>query len=188
MKKILLSAILLALSNPLLAKAAEHGAHTAHHGPDMNALIASIVDFGIFAGIIYVFGRKPIKEMLKNRKKAIETDVNRSKIEKEKIEQELLAIEGKVSGLTEEISLFKDVAQKSLLNKQEMIAKNSKDSILNLNEGLEKQKVAIVESAKLSLQKDMTQKAIIIAEEKIKKILLKDKMAEVKLLKQFKIS
>ena len=185
MKRILLSATLLVLSNPLLASAAEHG---AHHGPDMNALIASIVDFGIFAGIIYVFGKKPLKEMLKNRKDTIETEVNKSKIEKEKIEGDLSLIEGKVAGLDAEISTFKETAQKSLLNKQDLISKNSKETILNLNEGLGKQEKAIVESVKLSLQQEMTQKAIVIAEEKIKEILSKDKMAEVKLLKQFKIS
>ncbi len=170
------------ITAPLFAEAAEH------HGPDMNSLIASVVNFIILIGILVYYGRKPIKEMLKSRKESIETEVNKSKIEKERVEAELTVVNEKISGMDDEIIAFKELSKNNLENRKELLIKTNNSTIENLNKNLEAQELNAVESLKIELQKEMTQKAIIIAEEKIKELLARDKMAEVKLLKQFKIS
>lgn len=85
--------------------------------------LANILNFALFAGILYKFGRKPVQEALKKRKETIMADIDAATRLREKAEERLEDYETKLERLEETLAALKaDYAEQAEIERQRVMA------------------------------------------------------------------
>jgi len=165
MKKYIL-ALFSVLLLPAVSFAAE-GEVEAH-------MLWRVIDFIIFAGILYYFLKKPTVSFFKNRQENIIK--NRQEAEKSKIEAERLLAEAerRLSKLNEEIEsiikTFSSMSEKERKN----ILEDARAAMERIRVGAEEEEMMLLNKAKTHLLDTITSEALSSLSEKFSKLDVKD--------------
>lgn len=148
---------------PLAAFAGEEGEVNPH-------MMWRIIDFVLFAGIIYYYAKKPIADYFRTRKETIKNTFEEAEKLKEEAEQLLKETEEKLSQLEDEMKKIMETFSSMAEKEKENILKEAEITIKRLKDSIEEEKVFILNKAKLELLKRMTKDAISNVKEKLSSI------------------
>jgi F-type H+-transporting ATPase subunit b len=160
--KFLVGLLFLVLT-PLAAFAAEEGSVEPH-------MMWRIIDFIIFAGIIYYYTKKPIVNFFKSRKDSIKNAFEEAEQLKKEAEDLLKETEEKLSQLEDEMKKMFDTFTSMAEKEKENIIKETEDAIKRIRESIEEEKVFILNKAKLELLSRLTKEAINNVKDKLSSI------------------
>ncbi len=145
---------------PLAAFASEEGSVEPH-------MMWRMIDFVIFAAVIYYYAKKPIADYFRNRKESIKNsfeDAEKLKAEAEKLlketQEKLDSLDNEIKKILDTFSSMADKERTSILNEAESAIRRIRDSV-------EEEKVFILNRAKLELLKRLTKDAIGNVKEKL---------------------
>ncbi len=119
-----------------------------------------IIDFVIFAGIIYYFLRKPVANFFKERKESILNAFREAEELKAEAEKLLKETEEKLAKLDAEIEKILTTFRSMAESEKEGILKELEEAVNRIKESIEDQKRSLVSAAKLKLLKIISSRAI----------------------------
>ncbi len=115
------AAALFTLVLPSLALAAGDGGHAPEAPPTLQ-LIATIINFCLFIGILVYFGRKPVREFFLNRRDDVVANIEESKRLREEAE-------AKLREYTERVDAF-DAERQKMLDEYRAIGEAEREKIV----------------------------------------------------------
>ena len=154
--------LLFLILTPIAAFASEDGVE-----PHM---IWRVIDFVLFAGIIYYYAKKPIADYFRTRKETIESTFKEAEKLKIEAEQLLKETEEKLSQLEDEMKKIIETFSSMADKEKESILKDAETTIKRLKDSIEEEKVFILNKAKLELLRRMTKDAIANVKDKLSSI------------------
>ncbi len=143
----------LTLFIPLMAYASEEGGIAPHMG-------WRVINFIIFAGLLYYFLRKPFSEFFKNRKESIIKELEEAKKLQEEAEKLFEETKKKLMNLEKEIKNILETFESMAHNEKEQIIKEIENTIQRILKSVEEEKASILSRAKMLLLKKMSEEAI----------------------------
>jgi F-type H+-transporting ATPase subunit b len=141
----------------------------------------ALVNFGIFALIMYRLGGKPLKNFIAERHNGIRKDLDEASRLRAEAEKQLAEYQAKVAGVDAEIdALVKGIQQEAEAEKERILAAAAEQAA-RLKADAEKQIQAEIARARLELRRGVIEAAVAAADEILKKQIGADdqrKMAE----------
>lgn len=171
---------MLLVSVPLL------GTDGGGHGPDWLALIAHLVNFAILMGIFVVLGRRPIKEMLKQRRRSLKLSIDSAQKEREKAAQELAFYEQKLVSIDDEIRSIEANYRIAGEQKAEELRRKTQETINRQKDQGVLQQAHAQEKMRTDLMLTLSEAVLAQVETGLRKT-FEDKRRENVILEQFKI-
>ncbi len=141
----------------------------------------ALINFGIFAFIMYRIGGKPLKNFIAQRHDGIRKDLDEASRLRKEAEAQLREYEKKVSGVEAEIDALVKGIQKEAEAEKERILAAAQAQAERLKSDAEKQIAAEIARARLELRRGVIEAAVTAADEILKKQIGADdqrKMAE----------
>lgn len=134
----------------------------------MGDWLPRLVNFAIIAGVVFYFGRKPIRDFFKNRTNEIAKAIQESKEAAEQAAADLAEMERKVKALESEIERMVADAKVRGENDRQVLMDEGKKMVLDI-QGQVKQGIDLeVHKARTALQTEASLLALELAEGKIK--------------------
>ena len=144
----------LVLVLPALGFASEEGAAMEPH------MLWRVIDFVLFAAILYYFLRKPIAEFFRNRKESIVGEFEQAKRAKEDAERILKETEEKLKALEDEIKRIIETFESMAENEKQRILAELELTIKRIRASIEEEKASILSKAKMELLKNLSEETI----------------------------
>ncbi len=119
-----------------------------------------IIDFIIFAAIIYYFLRKPIADFFRQRRESIKEAFEEAERLMEEAERLLKEAEEKLERLDDEIEHILKTFRSMAESEKEEILKEMREALERIGESIEEEKRSLLSKAKRDLLKLMTFNAI----------------------------
>lgn len=162
---ICLGALFLSCATMAVASSGGHGEEPATF---MGDWLPRLVNFAIIAGVVFYFGRKPIRDFFKNRTNEIAKAIQESKEAAEQAAADLAEMERKVKALESEIERMVADAKVRGENDRQVLMDEGKKMVLDI-QGQVKQGIDLeVHKARTALQTEASLLALELAEGKIK--------------------
>ena len=169
MKKVLIILLAVILSGKMLF------AGEGHEMPFFNKYLwFSIINFIIFAGLLFYLLKKPVLDFFSNRKKEMEKEMEDSAKLLENAEKEREKYSELLDNLDKKIEELKNIAKSTAEREQQNIIKASEEYASKIKSEAEKIASQEVEKAIFMLKEEATELAIKIAENDIKNKINKD--------------
>jgi len=145
--------------------------HTDHCDPKNEAppFLASLLNLGVLAFILYRFGKKPIGEALVKRKQSIMSDIDNASRLKSEAQARLDEYEGKFEQMAETLEALKaEYAAQAELEKKHVIAE-AEERRTRMRRDAEFRIEQELRTARIELMHEAVQEATVAAEEIIRK-------------------
>jgi len=184
LKRLYFWVAVISLSLPSIVLAAEEEAH--HVSPFME--ISRIINFLIFAFILYKLAGEPIKNFFKNRTQSIEAALKEAQKAKEESEKKFKEYELKLIKADEELKQMLQNAEREGQEQMKRIQQETEKIVDRIKEQAEAAADLEVKKARVQLQKEYADLAVKLAEgllkeaftEEDQKRLIKDYTAKIK--------
>jgi len=174
-KSLILSCLLL-LATVTLALAAE-----GEHHADATALLVDfllrLVNFGLIAGVLYYFLRKPLRDGLANRSRNIAQALAEAERVREEAEAKFAEYDRKLSRANEEVAALADEIRAEAVKERDRILEEAKQLAAGIREEAGRTADQEISRAKLMLRQEAAKAAVTLAEEILRKGLTKDDQA-----------
>ncbi len=131
--------------------------------------LAAVLNFGLLAFVIYRFGKKPLAEALLARKKAMMQEIDTATNLKDEAEKRLRDYEDKLQNLDETLEQMKaDFAAQSEIERKHVLAE-AEERRVRMKKDVEFRIEQELKTARQALLIEAVEKAVIAAEEVLKK-------------------
>ncbi|MBK8253877.1 MAG: ATP synthase F0 subunit B [Polyangiaceae bacterium] len=131
--------------------------------------LASVLNFGLLAFVIYRFGKKPLSEALANRKKTLMQEIDNATRIKTEAEARLEDYEDKLQNLDDALEqMKKDFAQQSETERKHILAE-AEERRVRMKRDVEFRLAQEEKAAKQRLLQEAVERAVAAAEEILKK-------------------
>ncbi len=135
---------------------------------DWGKLIPPLVNFGIVVGVIFYFGRKPIKDFFRNRTELIEKSLKDAQEAKELAQKTLDQVKERLKNTDQEINEILEASKKSGEKEKELIITEGERISAKILEQAQSNIAFELQKARESIKSEAALLALELAEKQIK--------------------
>jgi len=165
------------------ASPASQNDQVGHHEESPLAIIWRWGNFVILFGGLGWYLRKPLREFLDSRSKAIEEGLSSGRKAKEEALKKLAEIEARMAQLDQEIKALKDHARAEAAEEKTRILASAREEAEKILEMARREIDGLKKSARLELQSHVAELAVKLAEERLRHTLTPEENS--KMIQQF---
>jgi F-type H+-transporting ATPase subunit b len=174
-KIVLISALLLSAVSvaPALAAGGEHeaaaGAHGEHHGIDGKRLALQLLNFGVLAAILGIFGGKAINKALAARHEQMKKDLEEASQARTAAETRLAHQERRMTNLEKEVAALRASIKEEAVNEEQRLVAAAEEKARRVQDETKFLMEQQVKEAELRFRAEVAGTAVKIAEELVRR-------------------
>lgn len=130
--------------------------------------IAKIVNLLLFAGVMYYFLRRPIKEAFRARQESIRNELMRAEEERDAAVARLKEVEGRLARLDVEVEAIRANAQREAAEERARVERETEEDIRKIREQARREIESAGKAARAELRAFAAGQSIRLAEEMIR--------------------
>jgi ATP synthase F0 subunit b len=131
--------------------------------------IAKLINLLLFAGLMYYFLRRPIKEAFRARQESIRNELMRAEEERDAAVARLGEVEGRLAHLDAEVATIRANAQREAAEERARVEHATEEEIRKIREQARREIESTAKSARAELRAFTAEQSVMLAEEMIRR-------------------
>lgn len=131
--------------------------------------LARLINLLLFAGLLYYFLRRPIKEAFGARQESIRNELMRAEEERDAAVAKLKEVEGRLARLDEEVEAVRANAQREAAEERARVERATEEEVRKIREQARREIESASKAARAELRAFAAEQSVRLAEEMIRR-------------------
>lgn len=131
--------------------------------------VAKVANLLLFAGLMYYFLRRPIKEAFRARQESIRSELMRAEEERDAAVAKLKEVEGRIARLDEEVGAIRANAQREATEERARVERATEEEIRKIREQARREIESAAKAARAELRAYAAEQSVSLAEQMIRR-------------------